>query len=140
RSESDGNAVQVLEEVLGIQASVIGSSTGRDNHHIHITLLSLQGDLARRIDRAGQGTAKCCRLLLDLIQHVSAPHRARLLMHEPAPFLKKTFFTLMKHFSPEIVGSRHLPVEFRARHTQCQPGYYREHDENDKSDHTAKRC
>src|SRR5207302_1600551 len=66
---------------------MIGSSTGRDDHHVHITLRGLQGDLADRIDCAGEDAAQCCRLLLNLIQHMRSPHGARLLLHEYAPFL-----------------------------------------------------
>src|SRR5437588_5552870 len=67
---------------------MIGSSTGRDDHHVHITLRGLQGDLVNRIDCAGQDATQSCRLLLNLIQHVRSPRGARLLLHEHAPFHK----------------------------------------------------
>jgi hypothetical protein len=89
RSESDGNTIQVLEEVLTIQGGMIRSSSGRKYHHIYIALLCLHSNLTDRINGSGQDTTQCLWLLLNLIQHVRLPGGDGMLRHEHAPFLKK---------------------------------------------------
>src|SRR5438270_12896349 len=77
--KSPSITLHILEEILGIECSMIRSPTSRKYDHIHTLLLRLQGDLTNGINCAGQRVAQYFWLLLNFIQHVRSPCRAGIL-------------------------------------------------------------